>query len=168
MMKKILLLPAFLLVTAAVFAQGESAPEPPYKRFPSYPPVKLMLPDSVSYYSKEDLPKKSPVMLMLFSPDCDHCQHETEQIIQNIDKFKGIQIVMTTMQPFDSMMAFRERNQLARFSNIVVAHDNKIFTPTFFNIRSLPFLAFYNRKKELISVFEGTMKVEKMLEELKK
>ncbi len=168
MMKKLFTLTAFLLVITPVFSQGETKPEPPYKRFPTYPPVKLMLPDSVSFYSKDDLPKKSPVMLMLFSPDCDHCQHETEQIIQNIDKFKGIRIVMATMQPFDSMMAFREKYQLARFSNIVVAHDNKIFLPAFFNIRSLPFLAFYNRKKELISVFEGTMKVEKMLEELKK
>ncbi len=167
-MKKLFTLTAILLATLTVFAQGETKPDPPYKRFPSYPPVKLMLPDSVSYFSKEDLRKKSPVMLMLFSPDCDHCQHETEQIIQHIDKFKGIQIIMATMQPFDSMLAFREKYQLARFSNIVVAHDNKIFLPTFFDIRSLPFLAFYNRKKELISVFEGTMKVEKMLEELKK
>ncbi len=64
------------------------------------------MPDSTSYFTKEDLPKKSAVMLMLFNPQCDHCQHETEEIIKNIDRFKNIQIVMTTSMPFDAMKEF--------------------------------------------------------------
>ena len=35
-------------------------------------------------------------------------------------------------------------------------------------IRNLPFLAFYNRKKELISVFEGSLPMEKALLEFEK
>jgi thioredoxin-related protein len=126
------------------------------------------MPDSASYFTKDDLPKKSAVMLMLFNPQCDHCQHETEEIIKHIDQFKGIQIVMTTSMLFDSMMTFREKYKLADFKNIVVAQDTHFFLPSYFMIRNLPFLAFYNKKKELISVFEGSMPIEKALEELKK
>lgn len=105
-------------------------------------------------------------MLMLFASNCDHCKHETEDLLRNIDKFKKkkIHIVMATPLPFDSMMVFRERFQLANYDNITVVHDNKIMLPTFYDLRNFPFLAFYNRKKELISVFSGSLSMEKVLE----
>lgn len=138
----------------------------PYQKYPTYPPVKLLLPDSVSVYQKEDLPKKKPVMLMLFNPQCDHCQHETEALIQNIDKFKNIQIVMATTAMYPDMMAFREKYKLAQYQNIVVSRDPDYFLFSFFSIHNFPFHAFYNKKKELISIFEGSMTIEKILEVL--
>lgn len=161
-MKKHILLFLLTVIAGAAFAQADSI-QPPYKKFPTYPPVKLLLPDSVSYYTKTDLPKKTPVMLMLFNPQCEHCQHETEEIIKNIEKFKDIQIVMSTSMVFDSMMAFRAKYKLAQFDNITVAQDTHYFLPSFYMIRNLPFLAFYNKKKELISVFEGALPVERVL-----
>jgi thioredoxin-related protein len=152
----VIFLPA---MTAAQQPPGEA----PYRRFPVYPPVKLLLPDSSTYYSKADLPKKSPVLLVLFNPQCSHCQQETEEIIRHIDLFKDVQIVMATSMPFDSMLAFRDKYRLPDYKNIVVGQDTHYFLPTFYNIRNLPFLAFYNRKKELIDVFEGTMPPEKII-----
>lgn len=163
---KSLIIIALLLTGHGSLAQPDAV-QAPYLRFPTFPPVKLVQADKTTF-SKDALDKKAAVMLMLFSPDCDHCQHETEELIRHIDQFKKIQVVMATTQPFDSMVAFREKYQLSRYKNIVVGHDDRYFLPVFFNIRSLPFLAFYNRKKELISVFEGTMPMEKVLAELKK
>ena len=105
---------------------------------------------------------------MLFNPQCSHCQHETEELIKNIDKFKNIQIVMTTSMLFDSMMTFREKYKLADYKNIVVAQDIHYSLISFFMIHSLPFLAFYDKKKELISVFEGGLQMEKILKEFDK
>ncbi len=150
----------FFVVTA--FSQNEPV-LPPYKRFPAFPPVKLLLPDSVSFFTKDDLDKKSPVMLMLFSPQCDHCKHETEDLIKNIDKFKDIQVIMATSAHFDSMVVFREKYKLAQYSNLIVAKDFQFFLPTFFAIRNMPFFAFYNRKKVLLSVFEGTISMDAIL-----
>lgn len=166
-MKKTAVLVAFLFGTLFIHAQADSI-QPPYKRYPIYPPVKLLLPDSSTYYNKEDLPKKSPVMLMLFSPTCEHCKHETKSMVDQIDKFKGITIVMATSMPFDSMMAFREKFGLARYKNIIVGHDTHYFLFSFFQNRNLPFMAFYNRKKELISAFEGGLPMEKAVLEFDK
>ncbi len=149
------------------FAQGDST-RAPYLRFPNFPPVKLLMPDSASYFTKNDLSKKSAVMLMLFNPQCDHCQHETEEIIKNIDQFKNIQIIMATSMPFISMKEFMEKNKLSDYKNITVVQDTHYFLPSYYMIRNLPFLAFYNKKKELISVFEGSMPITKAIEELKK
>ncbi len=156
-----------LLVMQSAIAQSDSL-QPPYKRFPTYPPVKLLLPDSISFYTKADLPKKAAIMLMLFNPECEHCKQETEDLISKIDRFKNIQVVMATNTTFSRMLAFRETYQLAKYKNIIVAQDTHYFLPTFYMIRNLPFLAFYNRKKELISVFEGTLPMEKVLQEFEK
>ncbi len=107
-------------------------------------------------------------MLMLFNPECEHCKQATEEMISKIDRFKNIRIVMATNTTFSRMLAFRETYQLAKYKNIIVAQDTHYFLPTFYMIRNLPFLAFYNRKKELISVFEGSLPMEKVLLEFEK
>lgn len=148
-----------------VLAQDDTE-DAPYKKFKAFPPVELILPDS-SIFTKADLPKKKPVMLMLFNPVCDHCKHETEEIIKNIDKFEDIQIIMATSMPFDSMMVFRERFQLAKYKNIIVAKDQHFFLMNYFLIHSLPLLAFYNKKHEFISIFEGTLPIPAILNTFK-
>jgi hypothetical protein len=166
-MRKTLLLLCFGLFVSSVYCQQDSI-QPTYLKFPVFPPVKLLLPDSSTFYSKNDLPKKSSVILMLFNPQCSHCQYETEQMIEHITAFNSVQIIMATSMPFDSMMSFREKYKLARFKNIVVAQDTYFFLPVFYMIHNMPFHAFYNRKKELISVFEGSMTIEKILKEINK
>jgi hypothetical protein len=157
-----------LIITGTIGYSQKDSTLAPFKRFPTFPPVKLLLPDSSSYFTKEDLKKKSATMLMIFNPDCEHCQHETEAIIKHIDEFKHIQIIMATMMPFNDMLTFREKYNLTQYDNIIVGRDIHFFLPGFYMISNLPFLAFYNKKKELISVFEGSMPIEKALEELKK
>ncbi len=107
-------------------------------------------------------------MLMVFSPMCEHCKQETEEMIKNIDKFGKSVIVMATMMPYDSMMSFREKYKLADHDNIIVGQDSQYFLPVYYMISSLPFLAFYDKKGKLISVFEGSMPIEKAAAELQK
>jgi thioredoxin-related protein len=156
-----------LLVCINAFSQADTI-QPPYKKFPTYPPVKLLLPDSSGYYAKESLPKKMPVMLMLFNPACDHCKQETEDLVKNIDKFKDIQIVMATNVPLKEIRTFIEEYKLAQYKNIVVTQDTHYFLISFYQLHNFPFLAFYNKKKELISVFQGSMPMEKVLKQFGK
>lgn len=165
-MKKLLLSLLFLAMAFQSFSQKDST-QAPFKRFPGFPPISLLLPDGVSYFTKKDLPENKAVLLMLFSPSCSHCQQETEQIIKHIAEFKNVHIVMATPMPFDSMLVFREKYKLANYKNITVTQDNKVMMPTYFMIGNLPFLAFYNRKKELLDTFEGSLPIEKVLAKFK-
>ena len=164
-MKYFLLIISFVLVSD-IYSQADST-QPAYKKFPFFPPVKLVLPGN-AIFTKEDLPKKTAVMLMIFSPMCEHCKKETEELIKNIDQFSKSIIVMATMMPYDSMMSFREKYKLAAYDNIIVGQDTHFFLPSFFAINTLPFLAFYDKKGKLISVFEGSMPIDKALTELSK
>lgn len=107
-------------------------------------------------------------MLMLFNPECEHCQHETEEIIKNIDRLKDIQIIMATNVPLMQVRSFIDKYSLGRFKNIEVTQDTHYFLISYYQLRNFPFLALYNKKKELIAVFQGSMPMEKVLAELKK
>ncbi len=163
-MKKYLLL--FSLLTIAMIGHSQYDSAAPYKKFPTFPPVKLLLADSTSSIIKNDLPKKKPVMLMVFSPDCQHCQDETEDLVKHMEKFQKVTIIMATMRPYKDMMAFREKYGLANYNNIIMGQDVQFFLAPFYSIENLPFLAFYDKKGKLISVFAGSMPIEKVLAEL--
>jgi thioredoxin-related protein len=165
-MKKILLL-ITVLYSLVCYSQSDSV-QAPYKRFPTLPPLKILLTDSSNYFTKNDFKKNSNVMIMLFSPDCEHCQHETEELLKNIDEFKNIQIIMATMLPFADMKNFYEKYELSKYKNIVVGQDQNFFLIPFYAVRNLPFLAFYNKKGNLISILEGSVPIRNALAEFEK
>src|SRR5438128_12648826 len=98
-----------LAVSATAFSQKDTALAP-YQRFPTLPPLQLLLADSITKYTTADLPKKKPVLIMLFSPDCEHCQHETEQLIAHKEDFKNIHILMVTTLPVYRMKALADKD----------------------------------------------------------
>jgi thiol-disulfide isomerase/thioredoxin len=167
MMKKCTVMAILLGIVTLGFGQTDST-QPPYKRFPTIPPMKLLLPDSSTYFTKEDVSKKLPVLVIVFNPQCEHCRRETEGILGHIDQFKKIQIIMATMMSFDSMKVFYQQYKLNRFDNIVVGQDTNFMLPAFYNISNLPFLAFYNRRKELIGVADGGLEIPDILARFEK
>jgi thiol-disulfide isomerase/thioredoxin len=70
------------------------------------PPFKLLEIDSAPVFSNPDLTKNIPVLIILFSPYCNHCKHETEETIKHIDNLKKVQIIMATTMPVTAMKDF--------------------------------------------------------------
>lgn len=164
---KHLLFTAVLLWASTARAQNTEN-IPPYRKFPQYPPGKILLPDSSTWFTKEDLPNNTPVLLMLYNSGCHHCQEETREIITHIKAFEDTRIVMVTSQHFDSMQVHRYRFGLDRFPNITLGYDPGYFLMTFFEVRQFPFVALYDRKKQLITASGGGLPVQKMTAELLK
>lgn len=152
----------FLLFSfGKLFAQSDSL-EPAYKRFPNIPPFTLIAQDSSSI-TRDNIPKHKKVLIMYFSPDCNHCQHQTEDILKSMNDFKNIEIVMATYQPFEEMVAFYKKYDLAKYPNIIIGRDATFFFPPFYKMQNLPYLALYNKKGDLITTFEGNRKTEVLL-----
>ena len=158
-----------LILLCCFAAQGQAdSTQPPYLRYPTVPPFKILLADSLNFYSKDQLAQGKPLLLMVFNPDCSHCQHETEQLREKKDAFKDFQIVMITLQPLWEMNAFVEKYKVAEIPNVVTGKDVYYFSPSFFRYRNLPFHALYNARGELITTFEGSVGIEKILDRLVK
>lgn len=161
-MKLVLLLIAFSFGFSAR-AQVDSTTLP-YKKYPGLPPLQLLLTDSTTKYTKEKIPAKKPVWIILFSPECSHCQQTAEELVKYKDEIKGLHIVMASMYSIKQIKDFEQTYGLAQLPNVVTGKDIYFLIPPFYNVKSLPFMAFYNKKGELISVFEGSMSVSKVIE----
>jgi thiol-disulfide isomerase/thioredoxin len=156
--------------TAPVQPQAAQVPavQAPFQRFPTIPPFHLLGVDSSHFLTKDDLAKHKLTMVMFFSPDCEHCKHQTEAILADFKKFKDIEIVMATYQPFGEMKEFNTHYHLADYPNIKIGRDEKFFLVPFFQIHNLPYLALYDKKGNLITTFEGTQKIDTLMHAFKR
>ena len=161
--RKSLLLILLLFGTVISFAQGDST-QAPYLRFPHLPPFQLLLGDSTTLYTKDALPKGRPVLLMLFSPECSHCQHAAEEIVQHKESLKNIQIVMATLHTITQMNEFATKYGLKAMPNVVLGKDVYFILPPFYSIHNLPYMAFYKKNGDLIRTVEGALPMDKVEE----
>jgi cytochrome oxidase Cu insertion factor (SCO1/SenC/PrrC family) len=156
-----------ILITCAGFSQTTTTEdEPVYLRFPAIPQFTVYkAPDSTAF-TRENLKKRTPVIFFYFSPDCSHCQHETESLIKNIKKFKNTQILMITHLPYSEMMAFYKEYKIANYPQITMARDTKYFFPVFFKVRNFPSIYVYDKNGNFKKAFEGSVNVVDIAEEL--
>jgi len=54
------------------------------------PSFDFLLSDSITRVNTATIPEGTPIALLYFSPDCEHCQHETETIIHHMDSLKQV------------------------------------------------------------------------------
>jgi thioredoxin-related protein len=160
-MKNWLLL--FILAFTVKLASAQTLPpdSPAYKRFPTVPPFNILQVDSTTL-TKDKL-KHQPTLIMYFSPDCDHCKHQWADMEKRMKELKKYQIVMVTYQPFEEMVTFYKAQRIAEYPNIRLGRDTKFFLPPFFKIKSLPFQALYDKNGNLITTFQGNVKIDNLL-----
>ncbi len=146
---------ATLLVTSIV--GWTQADQPPLFTTYPLPQFSLLLADSATAYTKAHLPKGKQVLVMLFSPDCDHCKKETATIKANIKDFRNTHVLMVTSQPIHKMRAFCDEFGLSEYKGITVGQDSRFFFPNYYKIRFFPFLVFYDKKDRYRKHFEGSV-----------
>lgn len=167
-MKNIL---TFLLILVVVPAWAQSeAVLPPYQRFPTLPPVQLLLSDSVTMFSKAQIPPQTPVLYILFDPACSHCQQGITELVLNKAQMDHIQVVMITMPrvSFADVNTFIETYKVRELKHVVVGRDITYFMPSFYSIRNFPFLALYDQNGQLITAMEGNADMSKVIAHFKK
>jgi thiol-disulfide isomerase/thioredoxin len=164
-MKKVFLLHTILLFSISLFAQNTE--QPPYLKKPVLPEFRILQQDSSTWITNKNLKKGKPVMIMLFSPDCEHCQEQMKIFQANKKQLADLQIVMTTYQPMEKMRRFYKDYRIAEFSNIFMGRDMLYFFGQFYNPKSIPFLAIYDKQHKLVRVYEGGAKIDKILEALR-
>jgi len=158
-MKKWFMLLIVVISFQVVSAQANDVNQPAYLRFPTIPPFKLLKVDSVHWLTKDDIKKNKDVLIMFFSPSCEHCKHQMQDMLADFNKFKDIEIVMATYQPFGEMKEFYSFYHLADHTNIKMGRDEGYILPPFYKMQNLPYLALYDKKGNYITHFEGNQKV---------
>ncbi len=168
---KIIMRP-FLILLLTLFSIGASSQEDstkaqkdtlaPYEKSNAIPTFSLQLPDS-SWFFNTSLKEKKPTLIFYFSPDCGHCQLETDALITNINKLKNLQIVMVTSRPFDDMNKFATHYKIHKFPTIVIGRDPAYYITRFYQVKFTPFAALYNKKGKLEKIYKKGIDMDEMI-----
>lgn len=160
-MRKFFVSAVILFAAQLSYSQADST-KPVYLRFPTLPQFTIYKAADSSIFTRANLAKRKPTIFIIFSPDCEHCQHETEALIANIDKFKRAQIVMVEYLAFEEMVKFYKNYQIEKYPNIIMGRDAKFYLPLFFKVESLPAIYVYDKKGNFKQAFSGSVKMEKI------
>lgn len=76
------------------------------------PELEIMQPDN-SLLTRNQL-KKQATLIMYFSPDCDHCIQQMDEMSKRMNDLKKLQVVMVTYQPMEQLVDFVKKIQAGR------------------------------------------------------
>jgi len=123
-------------------------------------------PDS-TVFTSEQLKKNKPFVLMFFSPDCDHCQKETKELLAYKEELKGLQIVMASPAAFKGIKGFYEEYNIASMTNIIMGQDLNYALGLKYQLRTYPSIFVYDSTGILTKAFVGNAGVPAILDAVK-
>lgn len=134
------------------FAQNPPAGVPPGSDSAHIPNFTIVLPDG-RHLTKADLNPHKPVMIVYYSPTCEHCQHFGQALASHIDQFKGVQIVMVTFRPLNEVTDFTRICHLEHSGAYIGSEGLTWVVQHHYNIVNFPFVAVYDKYGKLGGIF---------------
>jgi len=156
---------SFVAVSLFTMSFAQSG-NPPYKQSKKLPDFEIQT-VSNGVFKTAQIKKNAPVIIMFFSPGCDHCIHQFESMKKRMNEFKKYQLIMPTFQPIEELAEFNKKYELQKHPNIITGRDENYFFPPYYEISNFPFLAFYDKNGKLLGVHEGNLSVDKILKNFK-
>jgi thiol-disulfide isomerase/thioredoxin len=164
-LKKILFFLLFVINTAELFAQTDTTNNY-VNHFTTLPAFNIVsIPDSTAF-TNEKLKKNAPLVIMFFSPDCDHCQNETKELLAYKKELKDIPILMISVAPYQEIKAFYELFNLSAISNVKLGQDVHFKLGSIYKLRTYPSIFIYDRKGILAKAFVGNIGIPAILDAL--
>lgn len=130
------------------------------------PSFNLLLADSSTIIKSDNIPYGQPIMLLFFSPDCEHCQAETKNLLGNMDALENIRIYFITVDPLEKMRVFNKYYKLSMYRNIVVGRDYNFTMFKNFDIPTTPVIVLFNKYKQERVIIKGPCEIKWLLEKI--
>ena len=108
-----------------------------------------------------------PVLFISFNTDCDHCQHEVEDIKKYIDEFKNVQIVMVSRQSKKEVYSFYRAKRINEYP-IIMLIDSGNQLHKLFDFNYIPMLRQYDAKWKRIAAYNQQAPVIRLIENFKR
>lgn len=102
-------------------------------------------------------------ILVVFRPDCDHCQREAMAIEENLDAFANNSIYFITSDPMPEIERFANDYKLTGHSNVFFGWTSVENVLTNFGSVSTPSIYIYSREHKLIKSFNGEVDINQVL-----
>ena len=166
MLKILFLLPAFTFIYLVGYSQ-QDATATTLNNIQQIPSFKIFTAPDSTVFTSEELKKNKPLVLMFFSPDCDHCQKETKEILAYKEELKSLQILMVSPVALSLIKSFYEDYNIASMPNIHMGQDLNYAIGVKYQIRTFPSIYVYDATGKLTKAFVGNVGVPAILDAVK-
>jgi thioredoxin-related protein len=160
-MKRLLYRYVFVLLlffVAPDFVTAQSGKVPPFR----------MVQANGKIFRAQDLPMGKPILLIYFSPECDHCVKMTQAFFKQAANFQKASVAFISFLPVDKMARFAKDYHLVKHPNMVAGTEGSTFlVRNYYRIKDLPFVALYTSNGDLVISFEKDVNLALLAEKLK-
>lgn len=132
---------------------------PPSEASSDLPWLPLIAPDSTQYMAKSI---RGKAVLILFQPDCDHCQREAVQIQENLHAFHDYNLYFISDASLDQLEKFAQAYKLGGKGNVHFAHTSVNYILNTYGPVASPSLYIYSEKGKLKKAFNGETSIEEI------
>lgn len=172
--KKILMIVSFLIVTLitciliidnnSIGGKNDHSNE----TISSCPKLSMRQIDGSLYNSGGQTILKNTVILF-FSPDCETCESEIDEIITSFSDCNQIRWLFITYSfMYDETILFLKKHPIKTLDNSFVLLDNNLSYHNLFEVRSSPAIFIYDSNEKLIELKRGPMPIKQLKKILKK
>jgi thioredoxin-related protein len=158
-MKKKLLISFFVLLFSFFYSLNISAQ--------TLPAFQMKLTNG-KVFSSSEISQKTPLILIYFAPDCEHCQALMKQIFSQINTFKNTQLVLVTFEPVQVLPAFEKEFQTPKYANIKVGSEvQPLYLQKYYQLQHTPFTALFDKNRKLIISYKEYTPLSDLIKKLK-
>jgi hypothetical protein len=151
-MKKIALL--FFILGTCLHSFSQTDTTAPYWKDKVLPAFSLLDKDSLPF-TQAVLKEGRNIIIMLFNPECDHCQKQLELLLSLPEVSGSAELVLSSIETIDKNNIFYKKNHLENYPFVHLGKDYKYIFGKYFRPTTIPVLAFYNKKKEFVLINQG-------------
>lgn len=102
-------------------------------------------------------------MLFYFSPDCEHCQKETVDILAHIKEFDGLRMYFITSDDFSRLKVYDDYYKMYNYPQITLGRDFRNSFAKTYDVLTPPYSVIYDKGKRIQAVFAGEATAKEMI-----
>jgi peroxiredoxin len=127
------------------------------------PNLKLLGMDGSVNYSRELTGKN---VLVLYNPDCDHCQREAKEIRTQLKAFENYTVWFVSSDSFENIGQFAKDYDLVGQANVHFVRTEVMEVINNFGAIATPSVYIYSDERQLIKAINGETRIEEIIKYL--
>ena len=105
-------------------------------------------------FHASSLPQGKPIIVIYFSPECDHCHILMKEWFKQAGNFKKASVAMITFLPLNSVVLFEKEYSTKQHSNIITGTEGTaFFVRNYYKVLDMPFVALHDKNGNLVSTY---------------
>jgi len=125
-----------------------------FSQKPLLPNFKITKTDG-NIFTNQEVETGKPLLIVYFSPECDHCQVFMKSFFKRVAEFKETQVIFITYLPVDRLVKFETEFPVNKYKNIVVGTEGMSFVVRdFYAIKEMPFAILYDKQGKMVGKYE--------------